>query len=372
MCSWLRFVVLVLAVALALPASAADKKKKQLEDELSLDPPLDRKKRKQMAQVLDVPKEPPAAVVAETQQLVFFNSELSAKGLLSRQVEDGLRSLFQQAKGASILKIRAFVAGSGDMRRVQAIVSETFEEKRLPIPAVSTIQVGALPLEGAQVLLEATAADRRGPNEAGVAWFAGHPAEKGAEPAALLAAASKYGVDPARMLRVTCFLNRVNDAANVRQRMLEAFPKAEFVLVQLQRIPAELFEECEAVGALSKAPAEPLILEDAVPNAYSRVALTAPGKVALTGLQMAFRNDDEDVRRMFGRTEKALESVGAKLKGAALTNYYPLTRTLGERVRRLRFEHYSSERPPATTLLLFEGLPSLDAVLGVEAVAVIP
>ena len=46
------------------------------------------------------------------------------------------------------------------MRRVQTIVSETFTERRQPLPALSVVQVGALPLEGAQVVMEAIAVKR--------------------------------------------------------------------------------------------------------------------------------------------------------------------------------------------------------------------
>ena len=39
-----------------------------------------------------------------------------------------------------------------------------------------------------------------------------------------------------------------------------------------------------------------------------------------------------------------------------------------ESVRKVRFEFYDAKKPPASTLLVFEGLPSLDALLGMEVV----
>ena len=132
-------------------------------------------KKEDITQVLELPKDPPAAVTAETRRLIFFTSPLSGKGLLSAQVREALRALLKNSGGASIVKIRAFVAGSGDLRRVQAIVSETFTEKKLAIPALSVIQVGILPMEGAQVVLEATAMAKREGNPLGVIWISGQP-----------------------------------------------------------------------------------------------------------------------------------------------------------------------------------------------------
>lgn len=107
-----------------------------------------RKKRAEpeVTQTLELPKELPAVVVAESQRLVFHVSPLSARGLLSQQVRDALRALLGQAHGAQIVKLRGFVAGSGDIRRVPAIVSEVFVERRLNLPALSVVRVGALPL----------------------------------------------------------------------------------------------------------------------------------------------------------------------------------------------------------------------------------
>src|SRR3989442_8290288 len=94
-----------------------------------------KKKPEELPQTLDLPKDPPATVTAETSRLVFHVSPLSAKGLLSQQVRDALKALLKSSNGATIVKLRAFLAGSGDLRRVTAIVSETFTDKHLPLPA---------------------------------------------------------------------------------------------------------------------------------------------------------------------------------------------------------------------------------------------
>ena len=121
-------------------------------------------------QVLEVIPEPPEAVLADSGRLSFQVSPLSDKGLLSQQVRDALKAVARLNHGASILKVRAFVAGSGDLRRIKDIVAEEFTEKKQTLPAVSTIQVGALPLPGAQVVIEAISSERKVVNPSGVAF----------------------------------------------------------------------------------------------------------------------------------------------------------------------------------------------------------
>src|SRR2546421_10975644 len=78
-----------------------------------------KKKKEDETQTLQVPKDPPGAVVAETRRLVFHVTPLTAKGLLSQQVRESLKALFRLSGSSSVVKLRAFVAGSGDVRRVR-------------------------------------------------------------------------------------------------------------------------------------------------------------------------------------------------------------------------------------------------------------
>ena len=79
---------------------------------------------------------------------------LLAKGLLSAQTREAVKALLKASSGETVVRIRAFVAGSGDLRRVPQIVSEVFTDHKLALPTVSVVQAGGLPLTGAQVLLE--------------------------------------------------------------------------------------------------------------------------------------------------------------------------------------------------------------------------
>ena len=112
-------------------------------------------------------KDLPEAVVAETSRLVYTVSPLSSKGLLSQQIGDALDALLQQAKQAPIVGLRAFVAGSGDTRRVRSVVAETFTARHLPMPVLTVVQAGALPGTGVQIVIEATGVSRQAGESAG-------------------------------------------------------------------------------------------------------------------------------------------------------------------------------------------------------------
>ena len=98
--------------------SLAQKKKKNKKD---VEP---------VTQTLEVLPDPPLAVKVESSRLLFLVSPLSSKGLLSQQSKEALASLRRQARGATLVKLRAFVAGRGDARRISSIVSEQFTEWR--------------------------------------------------------------------------------------------------------------------------------------------------------------------------------------------------------------------------------------------------
>src|SRR5437660_2323942 len=119
-----------------------------------------KKKKEEETQTLQLPRELPGAVVGDTRRLTFHVTPLSSKGLLSQQIRDALKAVARDAGNETVLKIRAFVAGSGDLRRVRDLVSESFTERKQPLPSLSLIQSGGLPLDGAQVAFEYIAAAR--------------------------------------------------------------------------------------------------------------------------------------------------------------------------------------------------------------------
>src|SRR5262249_58676085 len=104
-------------------------------------------KKEEQTQTLQVPRDLPGAVVGDTRRLTFRVTPLSSKGLLSQQIRDALKAVGRDSGGETVLKIRAFVAGSGDLRRVRDLVSESFSERRQPLPALSLVHAGGLPMD---------------------------------------------------------------------------------------------------------------------------------------------------------------------------------------------------------------------------------
>src|ERR1700722_4416613 len=233
---------LSLAISICLLAVSLVAQNKKVDPEAGYPPtvaPDDKKKKKSddTTQALALPPELPAAVTAETGRLAFQVTPLSSKGLLSQQTRDALKALLRSNHGP-IVKLRAFVSGSGDLRRIGEIAGEMFLEKHMPLPALTVAQVGALPLEGAQVVLEATEADRKVVNPAGVAFLAPQPAASVAESLAKLKSVlATVGMQPSDALLVTCFVSSLDDQRDTRSSMSAGFPGAALDYVQMQRAP---------------------------------------------------------------------------------------------------------------------------------------
>ena len=359
MCSR-RVLAGILLLALLCGIAVAKKKKKKDEEPVT--------------QTLPLLQDPPPAVVADSERLEFRVAPLSPKGLLSQQVRDGLRALIHDARGATIVKIRAFVAGTGDMRRVQTIVSEIFTEKKLPLPALSTIQGGALPGEGVQVALESTAVEKKAVNPQGLAFISGQPGRTIGESIEQIQTALRAaGAKNANVLQTTCFVSSLDNYADLRQAVAAAFPSAAANFVQMQRVPVRTPVECEAVAAVDRPIADRVefLNPEGLPKAqnYAQIALIAPGRLVITGTQLGFGPKEPDIRLAFERLRKVLDAQHTTFKDVVYSRIYPVSDDVAERVRTVRFEFFDKDRPPASTLLPFEGLPSLDALFGVEVMA---
>ena len=187
-----------------------------------------KKKKEEETQTLRVPEELPSAVTGETRRLAFHTTPLSAKGLLSPQVRDALKALQHEAGGETVLKIRVFVAGTGDLRHVRDLVSEFFAGHKQPLPTIALIKVGALPLEGAQVEFEAIAEAKKDVNPAGVAFIS--PTVATAEDplgpvqpliqksiAGLRESLAAAKLAPSDAIRITCFVSSLAGLAETRQ-----------------------------------------------------------------------------------------------------------------------------------------------------------
>src|SRR5207248_2384099 len=113
-----------------------------------------RKNEEPKTQVLPLPKELPMALAADTETLDFHISPLLRTGGLAAQIRQSLNDLIRDTRGESIIKLRAFVAGAGDARRVQALGGGIFAGKKMALPVLCIIPNGALAHSPAQVLIE--------------------------------------------------------------------------------------------------------------------------------------------------------------------------------------------------------------------------
>ncbi|MCX6631287.1 MAG: RidA family protein [Candidatus Solibacter sp.] len=335
-----------------------------------------RPKKEEITQTLQLPRELPGAVIGETRRLTFHVTPLSTRGLLSAQVRDALKALTRETGGNPVLKIRAFVAGSGDLRRVRDLVSEVFTDRRLPLPALSLIQSGGLPLEGAQVVLEAIAAGKKEVSPHGLVFLSAPIAtsDNPLDPVAPLAAQSldslkraikTAGSEPSDVVRVTCFLSSLDHLAATRKLVEADFPRAALNYVQTQRSPSRALAACEAVARLRWNTGKPVQFQ---PEAGEPLAaLVGAPRVVLTGTQVSYGYQEANSRLAFGRLQKVLEATGVSGRDVAFAHYYPLADLLAAQVRILRTEFFAAS---AGSLVLFEGLPGMDAGFAVDVVAV--
>jgi len=303
-----------------------------------------KKEKEPETQTLPLPPEPPPAVIADAGKLAFHVSPLSSKGLLTQQVHDALKALDRASGGATFVKLRAFVAGTGDMRRVATIVAEDFSDKKMPLPAVTTIQVGALPMQGAQVVIESIGADKKAVNPNGLAFFSAQHVPE-------LAAAAK--AQDAVMVQVTCFVGDLTQVDSARAAVTSAFPGAAADFVQLTRLAVEPGTSCEGVGRLQK-PGK------------------SPARLVFTGTQMAFGDQEEALRLAYGRLGRALESMKASYAEVLVMSVYSLTRPTADKAAALAPEFLGRSARPVSSTQIVEGLPSLDATVAIELVAAGP
>jgi enamine deaminase RidA (YjgF/YER057c/UK114 family) len=345
------------------PALSGQSKKNVPYADLPILQPKDNKKDAMRDESLPALKAPPGAVVAATSHLTFETLPLSGKGLLSAQVRESLRTLLRNAGSSTVVKLRAFVAGSGDVRRVQEIAAEVFGERHLALPVLTVVQVGALPLESAQVSLEATLESKRELNPNGLAFVA---AQSGDSPASALkgitAVLERSGLSAADAVRATCFVSMLDSGAGV-----PALGEAKIVVVQMQREPVRPAATCEAVARLRAPVAEGVRVvsnEQGTPDA----ALVSAPRLAISGVQLGFGKQDSDIALALERIDRALAEQGSAWKQVVYSHAYVMSRSTANPLSGMLRERIGEPRP--FTILPFEGLSSIDAMLGIDVIAV--
>jgi len=298
-------------------------------------------------QTLALPKDPPQVAVGETARLVFNVSPLSGKGLLSQQTRDAMKAILKANGGVPVVHIRAFVAGSGDVRRVPQIVSEVLAEKKMPLPSVSVVLAGGLPLDNAQVVLEAISNGRRDANPSGLEFIAGEEATADdplASPQPLLEKAVSQlaaKVNGASVVQVSCFVGTMNNPTQLTSSIQSRFPGAAVDLVQTRRTPLHALASCEAVARGGGVKAE---------------------RLAFTGTRVSSGSAEKDATLAFQRLDRDLTETGAPPANIVFTNIYALSDQAAAVSRKPR-------TPDAT--IFVEGLAAMDAGFAVDAVSAV-
>jgi enamine deaminase RidA (YjgF/YER057c/UK114 family) len=311
------------------------------------------------SQVQPLPPQPPMALKADAGALDFHLSPLLKSGGLAAQIRQSLNDLIRDTHGETIIKLRAFVAGAGDARRVQAEVVNLFTEHKLPLPVLTVLQVGALGQEAAKVVIEAVVSTRRQANPNGLAFFAGQGGTSLAQALGRLQeSVQAAGVAPDAVLVATCFTARLEDWNSAHGQVLGAFPHANVNLVQALRDPASDGAVCEAIGQLTNTPADaPVVLLES-----RRATLVGPHPLVFTGLQLSFGSYLDDAHEAFVRLERAATALDP-VEAPVHVNVFSLDPAGGSALRK------TTAVPPSTfTVETIEGLPSVDATAGIEAI----
>ncbi len=310
-------------------------------------------------QVLPLPKELPMALAADTEALDFHISPLLKTGGLGAQIRQSLTDLIRDTRGERIIKLRAFVAGAGDARRVQALVGDIFADRKLPLPVLSIIQVGALADSSAAVVIEAVVSTKRVINPNGLAFLAGQTGASLSEALQRLKESVNAIPVPAdRVLTCTCFTSRIAEFASARSAIQSVFPNTAVNVVQALREPPNDESMCEAVAQLAEPPQQGPVVW--LKNA--RATLVNSHRLIFTGLQLTFGNYLDDAHEAFARLQRAAASLEA-VEAPVEVNAFSLDSYAGSALRK------TTSVPLSTfTVQTVEGLPGVDASAGIEAV----
>jgi len=230
------------------------------------------------------------------------------------------------------------------------------------VPAITTVLVGALPVENAQVVIESISEDKKNNlNPAGLAFVSAQPSVAQLEKVMQAAGAVA--------LRVNCFADSLAAADEARKAAAKTFPSAAGTFVQATRAGIGSRVACEGVGRLpgrSAAPGAPLVERLAGEDSdRSAAVLVRLPKVVFTSAQMAFVEQNSGIQQAYERLGRAIQAAHITAGEVLFTNRYSVV-GLGESTAPA-----PTENRPGRTSVVVEGLPALDANLAVEIVAAV-
>jgi enamine deaminase RidA (YjgF/YER057c/UK114 family) len=313
---------------------------------LSLSAAKKKPQKEETTQTLALPVDPPPVATGETRRLVFQNIPLTGKGLLSQQTRDGLKAALHMASGP-VIHVRAFVAGSGDLRRVPQLVSEIFADKKVRLPSVSVVQVGALPLENAQIAIDIISVGKKEVNPDGLDFVATDTLVENtpglpARPLLDKAVENLAGKIASRQaVSVTCFVSALQGAAEMTTALGAKFPGSATSVVQSQRAAYQTYAVCQAVVRGGSKAAE----------------------LAFSGTRVAPGGADSQSALTLQRLDRDLTEAGMSAGNLLFTNVYSLLPQAGDTVRKLR--------TGAMAVVPVESVASVQAAFAVDSIAAV-
>ena len=123
----------------------------------------------------------------------------------------------------------------------------------------------------------------------------------------------------------------------------------------------------EAIARVEQPRKELVEFVDGTSGAPEMAVVSAP-RVVMSGLQLGFGEQAPDVKLAFEHLRKDIHDANGDLRRTVMAHYYVLSGTVSEQVRKLRGE-FEGTALPASTMLGFEGLPSIDAAFAMDVVA---
>lgn len=177
-------------------------------------------------------------------------------------------------------------------------------------------------------------------------------------------------MEDADMLKVTCFVRFLDENKDAARLIAQRFPNAAANYVQMQREYVLPVAECEG-SARAREPASPVRFMPPGPAGYSPMVIVSAPKLVFSSTQLAFGSQEGDIRLAFDRLQKSIAPLNASLDTAVMSHIYLVSKGLTDTLRVVRLSFYNRNSPPANTILPVESLPSMDASMGLDVVAVV-
>ena len=305
-------------------------------------------------------------VVVDTEEIRFQLALPDPKGSLMEQMHQ-VRGRIEAKK---IFRYRAFVRGDADVGQFSGYLKSD---------VLTIVRVAGFPEKNQKIALEAvTKGGKNGP--AGFIFISGQGVSKSEHVAKVQAMAQTAfnnidvalkAIDhgPVDVISLTCYLSSMDDIKDVQKLATARYPKALRNHVQIPLPYGKSLVECEAI-VRAKKPVTFHSPEGLVksPN-FTQIAGISSKQMYWSQLHTSNGCGEQSVREMFQSLNDAMTKSGASIKDVAFSYLYPSTQDGTDLTRKVRFEFYNKEQPPASTLVPFMGYEAKNACAGVEVVA---